>query len=105
MATQVNSPLRQTPRWLRRFVLTSRRSNVFAWLEIASALAVVGMVVSGYLVFTNAPPDGQLLPSQMVAGLLIGTLVPAMALLVLLGRRMALRRAAGSTARLHYSDW
>ncbi|OBX20261.1 PAS domain-containing sensor histidine kinase [Erythrobacter sp. QSSC1-22B] len=101
MATQAHSPLRQTPRWLRRFVVTSRRSNLFAWLEIASALAVVAMVVSGYLAFTNAPPDGQLLPSQQVAGLLIGTLVPAMALLVLLGRRMALRRAAGSTARLH----
>lgn len=101
MATQAHSPLRQTPRWLRRFVVTSRRSNLFAWLEIASALAVVVMIVSGYLAFTNAPPDGQLLPSQQVAGLLIGTLVPAMALLVLLGRRLALRRAAGSTARLH----
>ncbi len=101
MATQAHSPVRQTPRWLRRFVVTSRRSNLFAWLEIASALAVVVMIVSGYLAFTNAPPDGQLLPSQQVAGLLIGTLVPAMALLVLLGRRLALRRAAGSTARLH----
>lgn len=101
MATQAHSPLRHTPRWLRRFVVTSRRSNLFAWLELAFGLAVVAMVASAYLAFTNAPPDGQLLPSQQVAGLLIGTLVPAMALLVLLGRRMALRRAAGSTARLH----
>lgn len=101
MASQAHPPLRQTPRWLRRFVVTSRRANLFAWLEMASALAVVAMVVSGYLVFANAPPDGQLLPSQQIAGLLIGTLVPAMALLVLLGRRLALRRAAGSTARLH----
>jgi two-component system nitrogen regulation sensor histidine kinase NtrY len=101
MATQAHSPPGKTPRWLRRFVVTSRRSNLFAWLELASAMAMAAMAVSGYLVFTNAPPDGQLLPSQQVAGLLIGTLVPAMALLVLLGRRLALRRAAGSTARLH----
>ena len=46
-------------------------------------------------------PDGALLPSRQVAALLIGTLIPAMALLVLAGRRIALRRAAGSTARLH----
>ncbi len=36
-----------------------------------------------------------------VSVLLMATLVPAMALLVLIGRRLALRRAAGSTARLH----
>jgi two-component system nitrogen regulation sensor histidine kinase NtrY len=38
---------------------------------------------------------------MQVSLLLMATLVPAMALLVLIGRRVALRRAAGSTARLH----
>ena len=33
--------------------------------------------------------------------LTIGTLIPAIALVVLFGRRLAIRRAAGSTARLH----
>ena len=101
MATQAPSVSRQPPRWLRRFVVTSRRSNLFLWLEMGAALAFLAMVASTYLAFTNAPPDGQLLPSRQVVFLLIGTLIPAMALLVLLGRRMALRRAAGSTARLH----
>ncbi|WP_379550471.1 sensor histidine kinase [Qipengyuania sp. DGS5-3] len=91
----------QTPRWIRQFVVTSRRSNLFLWLEIGCALAFLVMVASTYLAFTNAPPDGQLLPSRQVSFLLIGTLLPAMGMLVLLGRRMALRRAAGSTARLH----
>ncbi|GAA4038411.1 PAS domain-containing sensor histidine kinase [Parerythrobacter jejuensis] len=59
------------------------------------------MIVATWVAFTSAPPDGQLLPTRQVTGLLIGTLIPAMGLLVLLGRRLALRRAAGSTARLH----
>ena len=46
----------------------------------------------------------QLVPSYLTATLLVGTLVPAMAILVLLGRRIALRRAAqtiGGTGRMH----
>lgn len=101
MATQVSPSVHTTPRWLRRFVVASRRSNVFLWLEIIAGIAVLAMIAMSYMAFTNAPPNGQLLPSRQVAGLLIGTLVPSITLLVLLGRRMALRRAAGSTARLH----
>lgn len=81
--------------------MASRKANFFVLLEIVALLSFVAMVVSTYFAFTTAPPDGQLLPSRQVAGLLIGTLVPAIALLVLLGRRLALRRAAVSTARLH----
>jgi two-component system nitrogen regulation sensor histidine kinase NtrY len=48
---------------------------------------------------------GSLLPSTLAAALLVGALVPAMALIVLAGRRAALRRAArtvmGSTGRFH----
>ena len=81
--------------------MTSRRQNIVAYIEIAAAIAFLVMVASTYATFTNAPPTGELLPSRQVAGLLIGTLIPAMGLLVLAGRRIALRRAAGSTARLH----
>lgn len=92
---------RKSPRWWRRFVLISRRANFYFALEIVCALALAAMVWSSWYTFSSAPPDGRLLPSRQVAGLLIGALVPAMALLVLAGRRLALRRAAGSTARLH----
>ncbi len=92
---------RRSPRWWRRFVVASRRANFFLILEIVAALAFAAMVWTTWYAFTSAPPDGQLLPSRQVAGLLIATLVPAMAVLVLLGRRLALRRAAGTTARLH----
>ncbi|MBD3730567.1 MAG: HAMP domain-containing protein [Sphingomonadales bacterium] len=92
---------RQMPRWWRRFVLASRRANLFLILEIAALISVMLMVWATWMTFTSAPPDGQLLPSRKVSVLLIGTLIPAMTLLVLAGRRLALRRAAGSTARLH----
>jgi len=100
MAT-VPSNSRSSPRWWRQFVVFSRRANFIALLEIAAAAAVLAMIVTTYFAFTNAPPDGRLLPAGQVATLLIATLIPSMALLVLFGRRTAIKRAAGSTARLH----
>lgn len=101
MATQARTPPSWTPRWLRRIYLASRRSNLFPLIE---AFCLVWLLVTGwsaYVAFSSAPADGQLLPTQQVALLLMGALIPAIGLLVLLGRRLALRRAAGSTARLH----
>ncbi|MCT2558644.1 ATP-binding protein [Tsuneonella sp. YG55] len=92
---------RRSPRWWRRFVVASRKANFYLILEVVAAIAFGAMVWTTWYTFTSAPPDGQLLPSRKVAGLLIATLLPAMALLVLLGRRLALRRAAGTTARMH----
>ncbi len=86
---------------MRRFVVTSRRANFFLILEIAAALVFAAMVGTTYYSFTSAPSGGELLPSGQVASLLIGTLIPAIMLVVLFGRRLAIRRAAGSTARLH----
>ncbi|WFL77084.1 ATP-binding protein [Altererythrobacter arenosus] len=94
-------PVKRSPRWWRRFVVASRRANLFLWLEIAAGLALLLAIWTTWFAFTSAPPDGQLLPSTQVSVLLIATLIPAMMLLVLGGRRLALRRAAGSTARLH----
>lgn len=89
------------PRWRRRFIVASRRANLFAVLTVGAAVAFAFMAWTTWYTFTSAPPTGQLLPSRKVAGLLIGTLVPAMALIVLFGRWLALRRAEGTTARLH----
>ncbi len=92
---------RNSPRWWRRFVVAARRANIFLILEIVAALTVIAMAVATYYAFTSTPTETELLPSRQVATLLIGALIPAMCLLVLFGRRMAIRRAAGSTARLH----
>lgn len=101
MATQSGFQEHRTPRWLRKFIVSSRRANFYSVIEVAALAAFLFMVGLSWATFTSASPTGEFLPSTQVAGLLIGTLIPAMALLVLAGRRMALRRAAGSTARLH----
>jgi two-component system nitrogen regulation sensor histidine kinase NtrY len=94
-------PTPPSPRWWRRFVVASRHANVFLWLEIAAGLVFFLGVWATWFAFSNAPNNGELLPTPQVAVLLMATLLPAMAALVLLGRRLALRRAARSTARLH----
>jgi two-component system nitrogen regulation sensor histidine kinase NtrY len=92
---------RHSPRWWRSFIIASRRANIFRWLEIFSAVSLVLAVGVTWLTYSRATAPDDLLPTMQVSLLLMATLVPAMALLVLIGRRVALRRAAGSTARLH----
>ncbi|MEP7221176.1 MAG: ATP-binding protein [Novosphingobium sp.] len=92
------------PRWWRRLQLAARRANFFAVIEVAAVIAFITMTVTTWVTLNRETPKGELLPSNLTAMLLVGTLVPAMGLLVLLGRRMALRRAAetlGGTGRLH----
>ncbi|MPS69333.1 MAG: HAMP domain-containing protein [Novosphingobium sp.] len=83
--------------------VAARRANFFAMMEVLSIVAF--LVMTGITwVALNSRDKGQLLPSNLTATLLVGTLVPAMAILVLLGRRMALRRAAeniGGTGQMH----
>jgi two-component system nitrogen regulation sensor histidine kinase NtrY len=62
------------------------------------------MTVITWFAVTARSGKGQMLPTDLTATLLIGTLVPAMAILVLLGRRIALQRAAedvGRSGQLH----
>ena len=86
---------------MRRFAVAARRANIFVWLEGVSGVTLAVAVLTTWLAFSNAPGEGTLLPPAQVSFLLVATLVPAMGLLILMGRRLALRRAAGSTARLH----
>lgn len=92
---------RQSPRWWRRAVLAARRANLFLWLEGIAVVALLVAVGATWSAFSRSGAPDDLLPTMWVSVLLMATLVPAMALLVLIGRRLALRRAAGSTARLH----
>jgi two-component system nitrogen regulation sensor histidine kinase NtrY len=71
-------------------------------LVLAIAIAV-GFV--SYLTIDGADPQRIVLPPSLVAGLLVANLVPGIALIMLLGRRIAMRRAArspiGGRGRLH----
>ena len=79
----------------------SRRANLFLVLEIAAAVALAVMLILSYAAISANSQSQKLLPSTHAAMLLVGTLIPAMALLVLAGRRLALRRTSDTTARLH----
>jgi len=92
---------RHSPLWWRRLQVASRRANLFFWLEILAVIALVLAVVASYFAYTQDPNPSGALPAMQVSVLLMGILVPAMAILVFIGRRLALYRAAGSTARLH----
>ena len=73
-------------------------------MEIVAIIAFLIMTATTWIAVSAQSKKGQLLPSDLTATLLIGTLVPAMAILVLLGRRLALQRAAenvGGAGRLH----
>jgi len=94
-------PWRKSPRWWRRCVIAARRANIFRWLEALSVAALIIAIIANYLAYSRQPEEAGALPSLQVSFLLVAVLIPAMALLVLIGRRLALRRAAGSTARLH----
>ncbi|MEI6643786.1 MAG: ATP-binding protein [Novosphingobium sp.] len=97
--------MRRSPRWYRRLLVVMRRANVFLLLEMTATLALGLMVSITWMALSASNNSNQLLPSRLTTSLLIGTLVPAMALIVLIGRRLALRRAArsglGSSGRLH----
>ncbi len=92
---------RPRPRWLRKLLVSGRRANFIQTLEIGAGIALAIMLGLAVVSILDAAEQDTLMPSGRAAALLIGTLVPAMALLVLLGRRLALRRAAHSTARMH----
>ena len=92
---------RQSPAWWRRLVIISRRANIFVWLEALAVVALVIAVSASYLAYAQDSDPAGALPAMQVSLLLMAILVPAMAILVFAGRRLALQRAAGSTARLH----
>jgi len=85
--------------------VAARRANFFAIVEVACVIAFVTMTAVTWVALRTNARSGEFLSSNLTATLLVGTLVPAMAILVLLGRRMALRRAAesigGGTGRMH----
>ncbi len=85
---------RTRPRWWRRAKVAARRANLFEVIETASIVAFVVMTVVTWITLRSQGASGELVTSNVTALLLVGTLVPAMAILVLLGRRIALRRTA-----------
>lgn len=96
---------KRLPRWWRRLLVVLRRANVFLLLEMTAGTALITMLTVTWQTISANGAANQLLPARLTSVLLIGSLVPAMALIVLAGRRLALARAArsglGTSGRLH----
>jgi two-component system, NtrC family, nitrogen regulation sensor histidine kinase NtrY len=92
------------PRWRRILYVIYRRSRYMPAVELITLLLAVGIGVGSYFVLQAQPSNRPMTP-PLVALLLVANLVPAIALLVLWGRRVARKRAAqspiGGGGRLH----
>ncbi|MBM6574911.1 HAMP domain-containing protein [Microvirga sp. SRT01] len=83
----------------------SRRFRVTPAVEVAVLVLAVSIAVASYFILSGFDAPERLIAPPLVALLLVANLVPGIALLMLLGRRIALRRAArspvGGEGRLH----
>ncbi|WP_423602823.1 sensor histidine kinase [Sphingomonas sp. MS122] len=96
--TAVAEPIAETAAPARRFTVTPI-------LELVVFGIAVGMMLTTYFVISGNTESQRLLTPPLVALLLVSNLVPLVALIVLIGRRVAMQRAArsplGGRARLH----
>ncbi|MGK2908413.1 MAG: sensor histidine kinase [Sphingobium sp.] len=91
--------------WRRFLPRAIRERSLAPFVEGATLLLLLGTGLLTYLLVSAQGDSYTLLTPPIVALLLVANLVPAIALLVLLGRRLAIRRAsrtaAGSEGQLH----
>jgi two-component system nitrogen regulation sensor histidine kinase NtrY len=97
------SALIRTPklRWLER---ERESGRIYDWATIASGVILAGTLTLSYWMLNRVATPGSMLTPPQIALLLIANLVPAIALMVLLSRRIAMARAAAraiGTGQLH----
>ena len=102
MSGASGSTLERWPRW---FAVMARRRRWLPWVEIGTLASMLVIGGISYLVLTGGQPGQRLLTPPLIALLLVANLIPAIALIVLVGRRIAKARAArspvGGNGRLH----
>jgi two-component system nitrogen regulation sensor histidine kinase NtrY len=87
--------------WLHR---EKESGRLFQWATILSALALVAMLLLSYTILSREAAPGSMLSPPAIALLLVANLVPSIALMVLLSRRIARARAISrgiGTGQLH----
>ena len=91
-------------RWRRRLAVTFAR-RILPLIELLTVAAMLAIATITYFIVSGDQGPQALLTPPTVATLLVANLVPAMALMVLVARRFAMRRAArsplGGKGRLH----
>ena len=102
MSNASPSALERLPRWL---AVMARRRGWLPYVELGAFASLIVIGIVSYLVLTGGQPGQRLLTPPLVALLLVANLIPAIALIVLAGRRIAMKRAAkspiGGHGRLH----
>ena len=103
-ASAAQLPSRKS-RLTRRFAVMMRRGSLFPALEIGCVLLLAGMLGLSWWLVSSYQGRQAMVPAPVTATLLVANLVPAMALLALIGRRVAISRANASgeqgTGQLH----
>ena len=88
-------------RWLER---EKESGRIYDWATVASGVILAGTLALSYWILSRAAQPGAMLSPPQIALLLIANLIPAIALMVLLSRRIAMARAAAraiGTGQLH----
>ena len=95
----------RTAQWRRRLTVLIGRRRWIPYVEIGTLALLIVIMTMSYLVLAQGAPGQKLLTPPVVALMLVANLIPAIALLVLIGRRVAKRRATaspiGGGGRLH----
>ncbi len=96
---------KRSPAWLRRLSLLAEDNKAMKRVEWGVILLFLAMVAGSYTLLSSQSGRTDFISPPLTAALLVANLIPAIILLVLLGRRMAKGRAAksavGSSGRLH----
>jgi len=90
------------PRWRRRLAILQRRGTLITAIEILTVVAALAISAGSWLYISRSGSPETLLTPPLVALLLVLNLVPWIGILVLVARRIARQRVAGSSGgRLH----
>ena len=96
------SPIAALPSRLERF---GERVRLARWMEPAAVVFAIAVGLASWRAFSVRGEGDPLLTPPIVAGLVVANLIAGTILLVLVGRRLAMRRAAasplGGRGRLH----
>jgi two-component system nitrogen regulation sensor histidine kinase NtrY len=90
------------PRWRRRLAVLQRRGTLVTAIEILTFIAAFAVFAGSWAYVSRSGSSEKLLTPPLVALLLVLNLVPWIGVLVLVARRIARQRVAGSSGgRLH----
>ncbi len=91
--------------WQRRAAIAIGRRRWVPIVEVGTLATLLLISATSYWILTQGAPGQKLLTPPVVALMLVANLIPAIALIVLIGRRVAKQRAAaspvGGGGRLH----